>query len=381
MGTAGEDGAAARRRTSRRFPVLAAALLVLLALATCSDDDNESAAPAQELAAHEKVLGEMPVPVGNPQTEEKVELGKMLFFDPRLSGDNKMSCATCHNPELGFSDGLPRANGAQGELGRNSPTIWNAAYVDFPFWDGRTASLEEQAGKPIVADVEMNQKVPELIEELEAVPEYRERFRKVFGTDTISFTDVTRAIAAFERTVLTFNSPFDRFEAGDESAMSTEARQGMELFFGKAACASCHTKPLFTDNRFHVIGVPQVGPKAAVEEPARSENEAQDLEPTGRRVLGDLGRFEVTGDLRDNGAFRTPTLRNVELSGPYMHDGAFKTLEEVVTFYNEGGGDVENRSKLVFPLNLNDQEQKALVAFLKALTDTSSTKITPPSLP
>lgn len=323
----------------------------------------------------------MPVPAGNPQTAEKVELGRLLFFDTRLSGNNQMSCATCHNPEMGFSDGLPRATGAQGELGRNSPTIWNAAYVDFPFWDGRTASLEEQAAKPIVADVEMNQKVPELVQELEAVPEYRDRFRKVFNTDTISFTDVTRAIAAFERTVLTFNSPFDRFEAGDESALSNEAAQGRTLFFGKAACSSCHVAPLFTDNRFHVLGVPQVGPKAAAEEPAQSEQEAEGLVPTGRRVSGDLGRFEVTGDPKDHGAFRTPTLRNVEVSGPYMHDGAFKTLDEVVTFYNEGGGDVDNRSKLVTALNLTEQEQKALVAFMKALTDTSSTKITPPKMP
>ncbi len=359
--------------------VLAAITLVAW---SCTNGGEEPKATAPEDQAEvgtvESVLGAIPIPPGNPQTPEKVELGKMLFFDPRLSGNNQMACATCHSPDNGFSDGVPRNSGPKGELGRNSPTIWNAAYADFLFWDGRVASLEEQAAKPIPADVEMAQPIPELIEELKAIPQYPELFGKAFGSEEITFTRIIRAIAAFERTIVTANSPFDRFQAGDQTALSMEAQEGMRLFNDKAACVSCHAAPHFTDYSFHVLGVPEVGPKLA--DVAASQQRAEGLIPRGRRVPADLGRFEVTGDPQELGAFKTPTLRNTELTGPYMHDGVFPTLEEVVAFYNRGGGDADNKSPLIQPLNLSPEEEKALVAFLKSLTDTS-VRVEPPELP
>lgn len=328
--------------------VLPLALCLALLVAACT---RESAGPT----GFEAVLGKLPVPAGNPQTAEKVELGRLLFFDPRLSGNNAIACVTCHMASKGLSDGLPRSIGAMGELSRNAMTIWNVAYMDFVHSDGSRASLEEQASKAIPG-MSMAQPIPALIDELNAVPEYREGFKKVFG-DGITLTNIARAVASYERSLLTYRSPFDRFRTGDEKALSAEAKEGMDLFFDKrTGCASCHAEPLFTDNEWHVLGVPQVGPKAV-----------------------DPGRFDVTQDEQDRGAFKTPTLRNVALSAPYMHDGVFGTLEEVVAFYVGGGGEAPNRSPLIKPLDLNPKEQAALVAFLKSLTDTS--KIEPPELP
>lgn len=335
-----------------RWPLVAVvplALCLALLVAACS---GESSRPT----GFEAVLGKLPVPAGNPQTAEKVELGKLLFFDPRLSGNNAIACASCHLADKGLSDGLPRSIGPMGELSRNAMTIWNVAYMDFIHSDGGRASLEEQASKAIPG-MAMAQPIPALIDELNAVPEYQERFRKVFG-DRITLTNVARAIASYERSLITYRSPFDRFRAGDEKALSAEAREGMDLFFDKrTGCASCHTEPLFTDNKWHVLGVPQVGPKAV-----------------------DPGRFDVTQDEQDRGAFKTPTLRNIELSAPYMHDGVFATLEEVIAFYAVGGGEAPNRSPLIKPFDLTPKQRAALVAFLKSLTDTSTT-IEPPKLP
>lgn len=326
----------------------------------CTSSSSDGAASREKQGppspAFERVLGRMPVPPGNPQAAEKVELGRLLFFDPRLSSDNQMSCATCHAPERGMSDGLPRNRGPQGELDRNTATIWNVAYLDFLAWDGAVASVEQLAARAIKNPAAMAQVVPELIEELKAIPEYRERFGKVFGGE-VSFTGIIRALAAFQRTVITSESAHDRFEAGDKTALSDEARAGRGIFFGKGNCASCHTPPLFTDNDFHMLGVPQEGPRAE-----------------------DLGRFTVTGDERDRGAFKTPTLRNIELTAPYMHDGVFRTLEDVVAFYDAGGGDVPNKSPLIRPLNMSAEERRALVAYLRALTDTSA-EVQPPKLP
>ncbi|MGH8972838.1 MAG: cytochrome-c peroxidase, partial [Acidimicrobiia bacterium] len=212
----------------------------------------------------EQVLGPVPVPAGNPQTSEKVELGKVLFFDKRLSGGNITACASCHQPDKGWSDGLPLCAGCE----RNSISLFNAAYEDFPAWDGFADSLEEHNAAAITFD----QNVDELVKELSAVPEYQDRFGEVFGGE-ISLTNVIRALGAFERSVLTFNSAFDRFRAGDRSALTKEEQEGLALFSGKAACSSCHTPPLFTDNGFHALGVPQAEP-----------------------LTQDLGRFAVTGD-------------------------------------------------------------------------------------
>ena len=297
----------------------------------------------------DRVLGPLPVPAGNPQTPEKVELGKLLFFDKRLSATNTMACASCHDPAKGWSDGLPRSAGLRREEDRNSISLFNSAYEDFPAWDGFAASLEEHnAGAITFGDNAMSQNVPDLIRELSAVPQYRDRFGKVFGGE-ISFTNVIRALAAFERSLLTFDSAFDRFQAGDRSQLTKEQQEGLALFGGKAGCSSCHAPPLFTDNRFHALGVLQAGPLAE-----------------------DPGRFAITGDEADRGAFRTPTLRNVTLTAPYMHDGVLATLDDVIAFYDAGGGAVPGLTgREIGPLHLSPQERKALVAFLVSLTDTT----------
>lgn len=303
-----------------------------------------------------EILGPVPVPVDNPQTPEKIALGKLLFFDPRLSGPNTVSCGTCHQSEKGLGDGLPRSIGVNGELNRNAMTLWNAAYMRTQHSDGNRATLEEQAAKAITGPA-MGQAVPELIAELGGIADYGRRFAGVFS-DGITHANVAKAIAAFERTLLTFNSPFDRYRIGDRRALTGEQKEGRELFFSaRTGCSSCHVAPLFTDSAFHNLGVPQVGPKAV-----------------------DNGRADFTKDPAETGAFKTPTLRNVELSGPYMHDGVFTTLDEVVAFYVGGGAPVPNKSPLMKPLDLTGEEQKALVAFLRSLTD-RTVRVDVPRLP
>lgn len=300
------------------------------------------------------VLGNLPVPAGNPQTPEKVELGKLLFFDPRLSVNGQLSCSTCHLPEKGFSDGVARNRDHNGaELPRNSTSLWNSAYQDFPSWDGSMVSVEQHSGRALTRFAEH---IPTLIERIDAIPAYREQFNAAFGSG-VTFTNITRALAAFQRSLLSWKSGHDRFEAGDRRALTDQQLRGRELFFGRAACATCHRPPLFTDHEFHNLGVPQVGPKA-----------------------DDPGRFGVTGDERDRGAFRTPMLRNVALTAPYMHDGVFATLEEVVAFYEGGGGNVAGKSPLVQPFTLAPGERAAIVAYLEALTHEGVT-VTPPQLP
>ncbi|HYH51995.1 MAG TPA: cytochrome c peroxidase [Acidimicrobiia bacterium] len=329
--------------------VLPLAAVVAVVAAASSTDSVRPASAAE-------VLGPVPIPADNPQSAEKVALGKLLFFDPRLSGPNTVSCGTCHQPEKGLGDGLARSIGVSGELHRNAMTVWNSAYMRTLHSDGNRATLEEQAAKGITGPA-MAQAVPELIAELGAIPDYRRRFGDVFP-DGITHANIAKAIAAFERALLTFNSPFDRHRAGDRHALTAEQKKGMELFFsGRTGCSSCHVAPLFTDNLFHNLGVPQVGPRTV-----------------------DNGRSDFTKDPADTGAFKTPTLRNVELSGPYMHDGVFTTLEEVVAFYVGGGAPVPNKSPLMKPLDLNRAEQKALVAFLKSLTDRTA-RVDIPRLP
>ena len=222
--------------------------------------------------------------------------------------------------------------------------------------DGNRASLEEQSDKAIPGFA-MDQPYPALLAELGAIPEYEDRFARVFP-DGITQANIAKAIAAFERSLLTFNSPFDRYRAGDKHALSSEQKQGMDLFFSaRTGCSSCHVAPLFTDNAWHNLGVPQVGPKAV-----------------------DNGRADVTKNPADTGAFKTPMLRNIEQTGPYMHDGVFTTLEQVVAFYVGGGGSAPTKSPLVRPLDLTAQEQQALVAFMRSLTDPSA-RVDLPRLP
>ena len=285
-------------------------------------------------------------PADNPMTAEKVELGAMLFFDKRLSLDRTMSCASCHDPEKGFADGRPRGRGFKGkELNRHSPSVLNTAFNGPQFWDGRASGLEEQAKGPIMASAEMNMlNEKNLVKRLKGVAEYRRRFKQVFGTAP-TLDAAARAIAAFERTIVSGESRFDRYARGDKSALTAAEKRGAVLFVGQANCVACHNGPNFTDNKFHALAVPQVGPLA-----------------------DDPGRYAVTKNPEDRGAFKTPTLRGIEHSAPYMHDGAFSTIEQVVEFYNAGGGTTSPRSKLIFPLQLTAQQKSDLVAFMRTLT-------------
>ena len=287
----------------------------------------------------------VPIPPGNLLYKTKVDLGKQLYFDGRLSKSGAISCAFCHTPGAGFADPRQTSIGIDGKVGgRQSPTVLNTAFNSFQFWDGRARSLEEQAIGPIHNPVEMGESHEHVVKKLNKVGGYRTQFQAVFGTD-VSLQGIAEAIAAYERTVISTNSPFDRYVKGDQSAMDEAAVRGFTLFKGKARCILCHYGPNFTDNGFHNLGVPQVGP---------------------RKV--DFGRFDVTHLETDKGAFKTPTLRSIAETAPYMHDGAFKTLEEVVEFLDAGGGPNEHLDPFIKPLHLSPAEQADLVAFLHALT-------------
>ncbi|RLJ71346.1 cytochrome c peroxidase [Hydrogenivirga caldilitoris] len=326
-----------------------------------------------------------PEPKDNPSTPVKVELGKLLYFDPRLSGDGSTSCATCHDPNQGWakkrfmSPAYP-----ENKHFRHSPTVLNAAYNTLMFWDGRAKSLEEQAKGPIKSPFEMNLNYDLLEERLKKIPKYRELFSRAFPGEKnpVNIENVVKAIAAFERTIVCNDSPFDLYMKGDKKAMDEVQVKGMELFVGKAGCVQCHNGPNFTDNKFHVTGVP----KNRVEDETLvrvtrnfvlREHGFKDPDKIDR----DLGRYFITKDERDKGSFKTPTLRNVSLTPPYMHNGVFKSLREVVEFYNQGGGNVPNKDPLLKPLNLSEEEKEALVAFLEALTCNTVPQVEEPELP
>ena len=303
-------------------------------------------------------LKAMKIPRDNPLSADKIELGKQLYFDKRLSRDNTVSCATCHDPELGWSNNAAFATGIEGQVGgRSSPTIVNSGYQYFQFWDGRAQQLEGQALGPIGNPIEMDMKLDDLVEKLNAIPGYRAQFQKVFGTD-VTTEGIAHAIASFERTVLSGDAPYDRFEAGDKGALSQAAQRGMEIFFNKANCSACHAGSNFTDGAFHNIGIGM---------------EAKDP---------DLGRFVVTQLEGDRGSFKTPTLREIARTAPYMHDGRFKTLAEVIDFYAKGGTPNPQLDEGIFPLKLSDEEKADLITFLKeGLSSTSYPLVKPPTLP
>jgi cytochrome c peroxidase len=291
------------------------------------------------------------IPPNNPQTSLKILLGKQLYFDTRLSKDNTISCATCHDPAMGWSDAGPTSKGINGQMGgRRSPPVSNAAYNLLQFWDGRAPSLEEQAKGPIQNPIEMGNTHEVMIRSVEDIPGYVDEFQKVYGTRDVTVDMVADAIAAFERTVVTTDSPFDRFVNGDDEALTQLEKKGLEVFNGKGHCTACHWGGLFSDSRFHNLGV-------------------VDMDPT----KPDLGRFVVTNDPRNKGAFKTPTIRDVDLRAPYMHNGTEKTLEDVVVLYDKGGRVKDPYlDVLVVPLGLTNNEKKALVAFMKrAMTSTN----------
>ncbi len=313
------------------------------------------------------------IPEDNALSEEKVGLGKTLYFDKRLSLDNTISCATCHDPRLGFADGKKVAEGIQQKKGaRNSPTTLNTAFFETQFWDGRASSLEEQAKGPLVNPVEMGMPSHDaLVTKLRKIPEYRRGFQEVFETEDFTIDHVAKAIASFERTLNTFNSPFDRFIGGDKGAISPSAQRGWGLFQGKARCITCHefntASPFFTDNKFHNIGVAM---KAVnFEALARRAAVETDVAKLAREPgAAELGRYLVTKQPKEIGAFKTSGLREIARTAPYMHDGSEPTLESVIEFYDKGGVPNPNLDGGMRPLGLIEEEEKDLVEFLKALT-------------
>lgn len=387
-------------------PLLVSLTLLLVAVG-CRDGPAGPSGPGPDDELRRRfdlrALGEIPHPPDNPRFAARIALGRLLFFDPILSGEKDVACGACHHPTLAFADGRQFGAGASGVgLGpdrvvsaslltglpiglepRNSPTVLNAAFnadeaglpshLGFQFWDGRVRGLEEQARVPITSRTEMaGDAYPaevardSVVARLRGLDEYVRLFRGAFpteagrlaGSEIISMDTYGRAVAAYERELVTRNSPFDRYARGEDGALTQQQKRGLELFFTEAGCASCHGGPMFSDFRFHVLGVPQEG--------------------GGKVVIpgDDTGREEHTSSLADRYAFRTPTLRNTELTAPYMHDGVFVTLEDVVRFYDQGAlprhpavSDALLDPLVRDPLSLTNEEVRALVEFLKALTD------------
>ncbi len=288
-----------------------------------------------------KPLGAVTAPRTNPSTPAKVALGRELFFDLRLSRTGKVSCATCHDPDKGFGSGERFGVGVDGKRGtRNVPGLFNVGHAGSLFWDGRAATLEEQAIHPIDNPAEMDMKPAAVTEKINAIDAYREQFQKAFG-GAATPERIAMALATFERTLVSDDTPFDRFLRGDRKALSEPARRGMRLFFGEARCAVCHAGPNLSDDRFHNVGT--------------------------ATAADDLGRRAITKNEKDHGAFRTPQLREVGRTAPYTHDGRFKTLAQVVRHYNFGGVTDEandHRDPELRVLYLSEEQADDLVAFL-----------------
>lgn len=340
------------RPSKRLFCLAVGAALVFLILPPLF------AEPAKELPATPLGLKPPPIPADNPMTPEKVELGKMLYFDKRVSKDGTIACATCHDPKRGWAEDQPTSTGILGQKGgRNSPSVINAAYATSQFWDGRAATLEEQAVGPVANPIEMGSSMAEVTARLSKIPEYQQRFQKIFGTG-VTEKGFARAIAAFERTVLSGDSAYDRFQAGDKKALTNVQKRGLKVF-EKAGCANCHTPPLFSDYDFHNAGVGAGKPKA------------------------DEGRKMVTKKAEDTGAFRVPSLRDAAKTAPYFHDGSARSLEEAVALMASGGKDNPHRSSdfdAIRESKLTARDQKDLVEFLKALSGKYPI-VEPPRLP
>lgn len=321
------------------------------------------------------------IPEDNPVTAPRVVLGERLYFDKRLSLDNTVSCATCHDPAFALTDNQVTAVGIRNQRGpRNSPTVFNTTFNEAQFWDGRAPTLEAQAKLPLINPIEMG--MPDhdaVVARVESFSEYGPLFEAAFGDPDVTIDRIAQGIAGFERTQLSGNSPFDRFIAGDAEAISEAARRGWELFRGEARCIPCHTfnasAPFFSDFKFHNIGV------AAKDQDfsglARRARERVLENPGNVEVLdelalsegfSELGRFTVTLEPRDIGAFKTSMLRDVELTAPYFHDGSAENLMEVVKFYNDGGETNPNLSGGIRPLDLEDDQMEDLVEFLESLT-------------
>ena len=296
----------------------------------------------------------IPFPSSAPYSPQMATLGKMLFFDPRLSGAQNLSCASCHNPSFGYEVPVPGAIGsANTPLARKANTVLNAAWSTSLFWDGRAKSLEEQAVGPITTPAEMNSKFPDIVARLKDVPEYSTWFDRLFPRSGVTKENLLTAIATYERTVVAGEAPFDRWVNGDETAMSADAKAGFMLFGGKAGCANCHTGWNFTDNKFHDIGLP----------------------------ADDIGRGKLEpNNLKARFAFKTPGLRNLIYRAPFGHNGQFSDLASIIGFYASGGIDRPSKSELMKPFDISEAETAQLLAFLRSLTaEKSDTAL--PNLP
>ena len=338
-------------------------------------------------------LPHLHIPESNPQTKAKIELGQMLFFDPRFSADGTISCATCHDPDKAFTDQLPVSVGIGGKKGtRNAPTVINAAYFSSQFWDGRVPTLAEQAKFPPINPVEGGlHSWKEVVDKIKADPNYVKLFAEVFGItkDEIDIDHFGLAIEAFERTIIMGDSRFDRYYfQGEKDALSEQEKRGFALFLGKGRCVECHTisqnYALFTNDKFHNLGVGWKKIKDDLASILKAYEQKEKLHEEEAVLLNakfsELGRYVVTKEIDDIGAFKTPTLRNIELTFPYMHDGSLKTLEEVIVWYNNGGrlSATDELSPFIDggirELNLTGEEIEDLVAFLKTLTSQSLKK-------
>ena len=321
------------------------------------------------------------VPKDNQMTPERVALGRKLYFDPRLSADDSVACATCHDVTRGFTDQRPTSEGVRDQLGqRNAPTTMNAFFFDALFLDGRVGSLEEQSKFPPVNPVEGG--LPNhaaVVAAISGDPAYQKAFQQAYGREP-NLDDMTRAIAAFERTLVFLDAPFDRFLAGEDGALSAQAKRGFDLFNGKARCVSCHmmnpSSPLGTDNRFHNIGVAartqnfEKLARDALDALAKGNGGTEAVDQLALQTnLSELGRFMVTKDPADIGAFKTQGLRNVGITAPYMHDGSMRTLWDVMDHYNKGGEANPYLDGGIEPLALTQDEIDDVVAFLFSLTD------------
>jgi len=353
-----------------RLPYMRKAGIVLLVAAGLAVPLTGSAAPKQ--AAKTPAVGAEPfvlpellgledantfVPRENPLTAKKVELGRLLFFDKRLSKNNTIACASCHIPALAFTDGQPVSTGINRlQGGRSAPASINRVFSKAQFWDGRAATLDDQSVGPLISPVEhgfVNH--DEMVKKLKGIEGYRRLFKDAFGGD-ITTEAVGKAIASFQRTILSGNSPADRFDVGgDQQALAEDAQRGLTLFRGKARCTRCHSGFNFSDEKFHNLGI------------------GWDTNTV------DLGRYMETKNPEDIGAFKTPTLREISRTAPYMHDGSFSTLEDVVNFYNQGGIKNPHQDNTVIPLELTAEEKHDLVAFLRSLSGEGWQQITTPT--
>ncbi|MBI2945142.1 MAG: c-type cytochrome [Candidatus Wallbacteria bacterium] len=315
-----------------------------------SIEELEKANPVEALPASPLGIEQKLPELKAPPTPERVQLGRWLFFDKRLSADGTIACASCHRPENGFSEPTPVSTGIKGQKGnRKAPSFVNAAFAFFPetFWDGRAGSLEEQAAGPMANPIEMGNTHEGVVKLVGANANYKYFFRKAYGDETVTLPRITQAIADYERTRMSGNSPWDRYKAGDAKAVGEDVKLGEELFFGKANCTRCHVGVAFTDSRFHNLGIGW---------------------DEGKKEFSDKGRNAVSKKDEDLGAFKTPGLRETALHAPYMHDGSLATLEDVVAHYRKGGTKNPHLSPKMEPLTIDDKEAAALVAFMKALS-------------